>query len=347
MAVRPARIPVLRTDPGQCHRRVAGSRVHPRRVCQDRADRCAARPHRAAQRRRRVLRPDLAVRGGLSADRGTACRHNLGRGGADRGPDLRGGRRAWRHWQGTGRALALAVLAASLIAEGANSVCSAGRSGGVISWSKSRSVWSCPPFSSGLASDWPGTGRRSRLRSGLRSSRSLSSYGPSPTGSSRGAPCHQEPCAGAPARYSSDLHRSASTSPRSALMNLRRRVLSLASVAALSLALVPTPALAAAVGGACAPGARGRGPRPARRARWRRPREGHRPGTQGPARPRQGQGTGESLGHGAGLVPRHHQRLARQPDEPADQRPDRRPQRRVRGRGGWRRHADSRSPSPG
>ncbi len=45
-------------------------------------------------------------------------------------------------------------------------------------------------------------------------------------------------------------------------MNFRRRALSLAAVAALSLALVPTPALAAAVGGAfdpgCAPGAAAR-----------------------------------------------------------------------------------------
>ena len=36
-------------------------------------------------------------------------------------------------------------------------------------------------------------------------------------------------------------------------MNFRRRALSLAAIAALSLALVPTPVLAAAIG-ACAPG---------------------------------------------------------------------------------------------
>ena len=38
-------------------------------------------------------------------------------------------------------------------------------------------------------------------------------------------------------------------------MNLPRRALSLAAIAALSLALVPTPALATAIGG-CAPGDR-------------------------------------------------------------------------------------------
>ena len=102
LAVRPAGVSVLGTDPGQRDRRVARSRVHPRRVGQDRADRCAARPHRAAQRRRRVLPADLAVRGGLPADRGAACRHHVGSGGADRRPDLRRGRRRLASLAGNG-----------------------------------------------------------------------------------------------------------------------------------------------------------------------------------------------------------------------------------------------------
>ena len=105
---------------------------------------------------------------------------------------------AWRHWQGTGRALAVAVLAASLIAEGI--VFGRLRFGdiGVTLLLIEVGIGLVVPFALlrrgerligyVATGSWP-------WRSGWQSSRSSSSSGPSPTGSRRGATGHGAPSA--------------------------------------------------------------------------------------------------------------------------------------------------------
>ena len=92
-------------------------------------------------------------------------------------------------------------------------------------------------------------------------------------------------------------------------MNFRRRAMSLAATAALSLALVPTPVLAAAIDG-CAPGGSGGDVLVGRDGAAREKDTGQQHKDL-PAR--QGQGSGQLQRHRAGLGPRHHRRCDRQP----------------------------------
>ena len=177
---------------------------------------------------------------------------------------------AWRHWQGTGRALAVAVLAASLIAEGVvfgraparatSAASSAGRS--------RASGWSCrrPPAARRTADRVRATGLAGAcVRVCDRADRRPRAVHRRPVlatvrrGTEGLAPAHQR------ARVRILRPSCLNPPPRSALMNFRRRALSLAAIAALSLALVPTPVLAAAIG-AHAPRARRARPDDTRRA---------------------------------------------------------------------------------
>ena len=113
-------------------------------------------------------------------------------------------------------------------------------------------------------------------------------------------------------------------------MNLRRRALSLAAIAALSLALVPTPVLATAVG-ACVPGG-GAVDTFLGRDGTAREKDTGQPHADLPPRAK-----GKAPSNFSVAVPVWFHVItdgsARQPDEPADHRPDGGPKRWLR----WRR----------